>query len=239
MLVYDESKENVIEAKDFVYELFKNIDDELFDELMASFKKNPLWTYYDIMFKGYVRNYNSGKCGIEKEFESARIIDEKLNLSTQSVAVCDLIRNFSGLYKVLSLCDLTEFINSEEKDRIMLMNPTELKDVIKNTVIKEIFLLMLENSSVKKRETHKYNDDVCDYMEYTFYDLHVDNNLDEIKDIFKRAFKEFDIFAYDSIRAYVKDYTFDSIYNEDEFFFDEVMPDCDYFLTSERLLDML
>ena len=42
MLVYDESKENVIEAKDFVYELFKNIDDELFDELMASFKKKSI-----------------------------------------------------------------------------------------------------------------------------------------------------------------------------------------------------
>lgn len=230
MIGCSRNKEELLEAKDVVYELFKCIDDELFNKLMTS--EIRVQYYGDLRFEAYVERYNAGKCAVYEEYEPMRVIDEKLHLSEQSNEVLDLIGNFKGLYKVLSYCDLTEFIDSEKKYRLsVFMNMEDINNILKDKVIKEIFIMLLENSSVKKHEASRCDD--------VLYDLYIKDNLNEIKNKFECVFKKFNVRSYEAIRSMLM-----TGWNDEDFelfFFDEIIPDYKYFErnTDKRLLDWL
>ena len=227
----DYGKMLLIEARDFVYDLFESIDIELFDDLMKSSKGH---VYSDMLFQSYVEEYNESHI-VNEEFEGMRIIDEKLKLSEQeNHLISDLIHNFAVLYDFLKLdcLALIELIDEDIRERITALDIDETSYIAgyKTVIIRGIFLLLLENASVKEGKLDDHDIECRSlYAGQKCYELCIENNLDEIKSVFEKIFKNLDLSWYYWLKegmavAYGDNY------------FDEVIPDHSFFYdnTDER-----
>lgn len=227
----DYGKMLLIEARDFVYDLFESIDIELFDDLMKSSKGH---VYSDMLFQSYVEEYNESHI-VNEEFEGMRIIDEKLKLSEQeNHLISDLICNFAALYDFLKLdcLALIELIDEDIRERITALDIDETSYITgyKTVIIRDIFLLLLENASVREGKMDDHNIGCCSsYAGETCYELCIENNLDKIRSVFEKIFKNFGLSWYYWLKegmavAYGDNY------------FDEVIPDYSFFYnnTDER-----
>lgn len=201
MLMWGKDYKALEKANNYVYDLLKDMDDEFFGNLMCT---SRWYSYDDPLFIQYLEIYDECR---NEGFKQMKVIDDVLNLSKQSREVCSLIQNLSILYNLLNVCNLEGImaISEEEKARIKAFNLEFQK--YKDIVIKQVFLLLLENTSIRNKENK-------------LFELYVESN-DEIKGVFKELFSKFGSFSY----KFLVDY--DTLYYEK--YFTEIIPDYFYF----------